>query len=1750
MSDPNPIRFLLRFETLLKAQLPSGKLLSFYEYDMPADNDCGYHALGVSRAEAAQCLADNILQEEIREYLGSEIFALTFSRDRTLFTDKIKNGRYGNELMRLLETWDKMQEILDQETIKIRNKIRNNEIKGLSEVDQKKCQDADPEEWPRNAKALIQSRINDLKAARKELENACQNFFICLEYIKYYIAQPGQWLTCLPCIEGRQQYSSIDAICKIKKNNIRVWEEAEVENVDELKEAEGQDRQPVLTLKHEKIFDPTYPTVDIKYKNQHYSLLSADPNLKRHPVMTASYELLNDLKNLEDGKNQRDKKEQQEARGEQFQFDSIIDDLRLISNLNEDFLKELTNILEAIYIDDFTIDSRVVQTKKLKELQECYQQKLKAFENNKSGVRNRNVVKIEELFKAKSELSLYEDSLRKAYQLFHQILRKKSRREKEIVRRGLQTGFNRAALGLEINPSILLESPKKVFETKRIRFKINGKEYEALQVIVYSEILGKRSLVYQDNIILGQEDVNLPLGDNYNIIVSKEGALKIGKCDEANHLLFKLDDHDIEFYDELHFSGSIDIQSAKACNIIGKVKVVAGFRVKAEKFHLTGKPGEEGELQARCFAAETRSFTNRGIISGLSPDTILSNHLTKINAEIFDNRGGRIFANSAKIRFKEGKNDKGILFIHEDLEFEMESSLSNEQGKIWSESGNIHFYEKAQKDSSSNATLINGDQGEIRAIQGHINCKISEIKNEKGGLFESNTASFSHAASLGTVNHGKIQTAAGCRFYSRFINHGSMNNDAGQLFFDVRDLELFSNPHNGGGVTCGGEILSSPLHTFKFTNDALYAGNCCTLQFLHSQIFAHTMSMPGHINIIIFGGKFSNHSNIQSESGIQVLTPWEWGENYSIENFGGLVATNGNIVLQGKGTLHTADGHGIYASNGSLITNNTNTNLSGRAHGANRVEMIARDVYTSAVSAGQDIVSHASQATFNGFSVAGRDTVVSAQNTINVMGRLESGRNTILTAGNSITTGTGAILKSGDSAELVSNEVYLNSTTEVKRRLEIFGTNAVVISGETFSEEDIYIKTKTFIPKAPIRAGKNVELDVDKILGSEADIAAKKICLKENVEMLYCELEVEDDKMVLRPLGSKMEIPTPEEMEKQQRQIEEFLEQIRQEKENLAKQKKKAKRKMVIKVVLGTVAGIGLSALLGPQMALLFSKLNISGIAATLGTLVGEGMIMSGVNAAVMGNNILKSAVKGGALALLGPLGKELAVHVYETARHRQPSFKTLGINLLSSAVGAAADGLSGAQTQGVRSVKNVVGKNVVKHVAKEIVSKTGEAVAKAGLELGTKVAFDKKLRKSENLGATAVATLVSAGLTPVTQYGASKLSKLVNQGHPQDQAGEIEQKSTQDKKKTAEGRREPKRETQERRNRDNENHNSGKQRLQMSKTIQISDKEASISNPDTEVSNPRKDIIGACYRSEQSQDILSGESSPAKEKSFKPLILSGTKAGSKTRITTDKIGRTRYNDGESGRYSKSPLERALGEKTSKFKMKDPSVKVSSDETPETLDLIQRMTIVSNENCQVTAGVTPYKVIQGKTSVSQSKTQASIQATGTGVAGVNVLDAQIEGRFGQAQVQVDGPSVQLDANFSVDLNPNRRSIDIHATARASRVAVKAVYTTPKIPLPAKDSTLQCTAQTRVAAGLNLDLGFGYSDYKRKQGGSTFARLGLTVPVTANTTVSLSCEKKPLKKVRPNKPTIFDGYTPTPSRLIPPELLPSRLRWEK
>lgn len=771
-----------------------------------------------------------------------------------------------------------------------------------------------------------------------------------------------------------------------------------------------------------------------------------------------------------------------------------------------------------------------------------------------------------------------------------------------------------------------------IFETKQIIINENGKEIMALKVSLYNEAQSKKESIYQNTIRLGERDFILPLPDQYKMLITKNGTLKIEKCENTNKIVFKLDNHDIEFYGNLQDAKSIDIQSANACNIIGELKLDGRFRLRAKKFHLTNTLEKQGVLQTRSLDAQTQSFTNRGIISCSNQQKILANHPALLKTDLFDNRGGYFEAGLASINTRAALNDKGTVYVDKNLDFYLKQSFTNGNGNICSEKGNIDFIEEGP----SNVELTTG--GKIYAPQGRLNCNLNKIQNNTGGHIEARTANLirTEKPSIGMINDGTIITHAGCNLHGKtFTNNGRVINLTGILFFNVNNLELNSTVSQHGGIVSGDKIVTIPLASFKDVDNALYAANHFILELLHSQDLNNKISTGKSIKIISYHGKVIIRGNIQSELDIVIQTPFEWGETNSIEIHGQLIAKD-IIVLQGKGVVLTTD---ATASASKVMTDCTNVNFGGRVDG-NIIEVNGAEVYTAALNATKDIKSRAIRSTFGGFAKAGCNIAIDAQDTIQILGLLQAGYAINLTAAHSIVTGVNAQLKS-EIVQLESKNIYLNGKTATVKRLEIKGSDSVVIRGETFSEEDMKITAQTFLPQAPIKA-KKLELDVKKIIADrKSEMIANRITLNETTEMINCEVITDGTKIIFtdRQWGH-MEKTTSEQMIVYLQQIDSELSEL--EEENRKSHKKK-KRKMILKFALGTIAGAIFAPIIGPAICASLGITNSIAVAAV------EGAIAGTTRASITGENVLTSAFQGGLTGAFDSIAGNAFSHIKST---------------------------------------------------------------------------------------------------------------------------------------------------------------------------------------------------------------------------------------------------------------------------------------------------------------------------------------------------------------------------------------------------------------------------------------------------------------------------------------------------------------------
>ncbi len=1036
------------------------KRLSFYEYFIPADGDCGYHALGISRAKAVTQLLEHMEDDEVRTFVASEIEAAVFEGNISdLLRAVLGKSSQGQALFQTIEQYYQEYCKLGPLLSKIKQDLlhagrQREELRGLTAEQLITILEG-------SNKLLLQNKMEELEGLRKKIKDYATSREVFSSYVRFYIAIPGQWLVYLPSIGGQQQHSSVDAIAKINKFNINILEELE--------------KNRPLILRHEGIFDRNYPTVYIRFNKNHYTRLETKQNLKIFPVVTTAFELLQSYSEPD-----LYKKEQIERNN---CLSLFFDKMEMCDlDLSKTLLQEFTLIIDAIYQDKFQINEQLVQTKKLNELTMLCQKIHKDFAEGKA--------LIDDVLDIESKLTFYQESVKKVYRLLFCFMSKKTDVEKKSIHQLLQNKSTHAELFQQILKETQFKgknalSPQIIFETKRFRFEANHQAYNAFYIIAFIDSFGKKELIYQGRHIASPEcEGKLPFPKEFHINLTKEGAIQIGKFHNLNNIIFNLDHHDIQFFNNLNFAGSLEILSAKDCYVTGNITTIGSLKFQGEKFFLD----KEKEIRTQSFdwgaSLKSHSFVNRGLVH--------CEKFSSIKTQIFDNRGGRIKAESATFEIlKDGHNDEGLIFVDITLDIRLSGSFRNSQGGLLSKNGNITIMEMNASDKTS---LVNGRGGIIVAENGHIHGKLTRIQNLDGGSFEASSIGF-HTNGNGTygfVNDGSIRTRVGCNFHGDLLHRkGSIFNASGQLLFDSKKLCLLAPAHSGGA------IYTSELEYFDYSDDVLYAVETCRLVFKTARIFSpygvlgHKISMKGFLEIIVVGGtdSLANHTVIQA-AGIKVITPWSIPEPYAFHNHGTLISIKDDIILQGKGLLGTLNGNGIHSAR-DVIINGQNCTSTASIHARRDTKIdVTQDAYIAhTITSVIDTSIAASVATLSGYLQSGRHNIVSGDRTVTFLDTAYSvsGEDMRISAGSSITSN--GPLNVGSHLIFKSKEVYLNARGKAEN-ISILGTDAIVLQAETIADEDILVKTKTLLINGTMDAGRDVLLDTDRIASMTSPVKA------------------------------------------------------------------------------------------------------------------------------------------------------------------------------------------------------------------------------------------------------------------------------------------------------------------------------------------------------------------------------------------------------------------------------------------------------------------------------------------------------------------------------------------------------------------------------------------------------------------------------------------------------------------------------------
>lgn len=241
----------------------NGTGTTFYEYDMPRDGDCGYHALGIPREEVAKKLLAHAHKASLRELVKGEIYDnLTSAASLPL---AMKLDPRAAILFQKYALYLKSQEAISAKKKVL--KAKKPSLNGLTITDQDLSKLLQGQE-----KYEFTKLISEARAFKKAVTECCATQEIYEAYIRHYISKPHQWL----CFYPGPIDSSLDAIAEVYQLEVNVWRKDSV--------ASG-----AISCEHRSTgVDRTKKINIIFVGNNHYNLLKEKPNLTIYPVLTAA----------------------------------------------------------------------------------------------------------------------------------------------------------------------------------------------------------------------------------------------------------------------------------------------------------------------------------------------------------------------------------------------------------------------------------------------------------------------------------------------------------------------------------------------------------------------------------------------------------------------------------------------------------------------------------------------------------------------------------------------------------------------------------------------------------------------------------------------------------------------------------------------------------------------------------------------------------------------------------------------------------------------------------------------------------------------------------------------------------------------------------------------------------------------------------------------------------------------------------------------------------------------------------------------------------------------------------------------------------------------------------------------------------------------------------------------------------------------------------------------------------------------
>jgi hypothetical protein len=201
----------------LAVKTPTG-LQMFYQYHMPADNDCAFHCLGIARAIAAKQLLNASDNKTIRGLIAAEIVEEIILGAKDLSNDVLPKSLQPEKVAAL------RTELLSAESALKRSSIRIQKTHGVKVL-------MSPEEAFETLTGLLrvdefdelEAALSRVEVAKEAIEDFAGEMQTYKEYITYYVGSPGSWIGFHPTIDVKIT-GVIDAIAVLNNLHVKIYQ--------------------------------------------------------------------------------------------------------------------------------------------------------------------------------------------------------------------------------------------------------------------------------------------------------------------------------------------------------------------------------------------------------------------------------------------------------------------------------------------------------------------------------------------------------------------------------------------------------------------------------------------------------------------------------------------------------------------------------------------------------------------------------------------------------------------------------------------------------------------------------------------------------------------------------------------------------------------------------------------------------------------------------------------------------------------------------------------------------------------------------------------------------------------------------------------------------------------------------------------------------------------------------------------------------------------------------------------------------------------------------------------------------------------------------------------------------------------------------------------------------------------------------------------------------------------------------------